>query len=70
MKSQVPMLTRLVQMPRIPSRNPTYCSPSLVVQTLACCPTSLGVDYQRDGKVWLQSSFYNVSVFSFIDFLL
>ena len=51
MKSLVPMLMRLVWMPQIPSRNPTYQSPLLVVQTLACHPTSLGVDYQRDGMV-------------------
>ena len=43
------MLMRLVWMSRIPIRNPTYRSPLSVVQTLACHPTSLGVDYQRDG---------------------
>ena len=51
MKSPVPMLMRLVQMPQIPSRNPTYWSPLSVVQMLACHPASLGVDYQRDGMV-------------------
>ena len=61
----VPMLMRLVQMPQIPIRNPTYRSPLSVVQTLACHPTSLGVDYQRDGTVWPQSSFDDVSMLSF-----
>ena len=65
MKSPVPMLMRLVQMPQILIRNPTYQSPLLVVQTLACHPTSLGVNYQRDGTVWPQSSFDDVSMFSF-----
>ena len=37
----VPMLTRLVQMPQILIRDPTYQSPLSVVQTLACHPTSL-----------------------------
>ena len=64
-KSPVPMPTRLVQMPQILIRNPTYQSPLSVVQTLACHPTSLGVDYQRDGTVWPQSSFDNVSMLSF-----
>ena len=40
-------------------------SPLSVVQTLACHPTSLGVDYQRDGMVWPQSSFNDVSMLSF-----
>ena len=53
MKSLVPMLMRLVQMPQILSRVPTRVN-LLLVQTLACCPTSLGVDYQRDGMVWPQ----------------
>ena len=53
MKSPVPMLMRLVQMPRIPSRVPTQVN-LLIVQTLACHPTSLDVDYQRDGTVWPQ----------------
>ena len=52
-KSLVPMLMRLVQMPQIPSRVPTQVN-LLLVQTLACHPTSLGVDYQRDGMVWPQ----------------
>ena len=64
-KGPVPMLTRLVWMPQILIRNPTYQSPLSVVQTLACCPTSLGVDYQRDGTVWPQSSFNDVSNLSF-----
>ena len=53
MKSPVPMLMRLVQMPQILSRVPTWVNLLLVqlVETLACCPTSLGVDYQRDGTV-------------------
>ena len=46
-KGPVPMLVRLVQMPWILIRNPTYWSPLSVVQTLACCPTSLGVDYPK-----------------------
>ena len=53
MKSPVPMLMRLVWMPWIPSRVSTWVN-LLIVQTLACCPTSLGVDYQRDGMAWLQ----------------
>ena len=61
----VPMLTRLVQMSRILIRNATYLSPLSVVQTLACCPTSLGVDYQRDGTVRSQLRFDNVSTLSF-----
>ena len=65
MKSQVPMLMRLVQMPQILSRYPTYQFPSVVVQTLACHPTSLRVDYQRDGTVWPQSSFNDVTMLSF-----
>ena len=60
-KGPVPMLMRLVQTSQIPIRNPTYQSPLSVVQTLACHPTSLGVDYQRDGMVWPQSSFNDVS---------
>ena len=50
MKSPVPMLTRLVWMPQISSRVPTQVT-LLLVQILACHPTSLGVDYQRDGTV-------------------
>ena len=61
----VPMLMRLVWMPWILIRDPTYQSPLSVVQTLACHPTSLGVDYQRDGTVWPQSSFDDVSMLSF-----
>ena len=64
-KGLVPTLMRLVQMSQIPIRNPTYQSPLSVVQTLACHPTSLGVDYQRDGMVWSQSSFDDVSMLSF-----
>ena len=64
-KGLAPVLMRLVQMPWILIRNPTYQSPLSVVQTLACCPTSLGVDYQRDGTVWPQSSFDDVSMLSF-----
>ena len=41
---------RLAQMPQILSRVLIQVS-SLLVQTLACHPTSLGVDYQRDGMV-------------------
>ena len=63
MKSLVPMPMRLVWTPRILSRNPTYQSPLLVVQTLACHTATLGVDYQRDGTVQPQSSFDNVSMF-------
>ena len=61
----VPMLMRLVRMHQILIRNPTYQSPLSVVQTLACCPTGFGVDYQRDGTVWPQSSFNSVSTLSF-----
>ena len=61
----VPVLMTLVQMPQIPIGNPTYRFPLSVVQTLACCPTSLGVDYQRDGMVWPQSSFDYLSMLSF-----
>ena len=61
----VPMLMRLVRMPQILTRNPTSQPPLSVVQTLACCPTSLGVDYQRDGTVRSQSRFDNVSTLSF-----
>ena len=64
-KGLVPMLMRLVWMPQILIRNPTYWSPLSVVQTLACCPASLGVDYQRDGMVQPQSSFDDVSTLSF-----
>ena len=64
-KGPVPMLTRLVQTSQIPIRNPTYQSPLSVVQTLACHPTSLGVDYQRDGTVQSQSRFNDVSTLSF-----
>ena len=64
-KGPVPMLMRLVQTPQSPIRNPTYWSPLSVVQTLACHPTSLGVDYQRDGTVQPQSRFYDVSMLSF-----
>ena len=49
MKSPAPPVMRLAQMPLISSRIPTRAS-SLLVQTLACCPTSLGVDYQ--GTAW------------------
>ena len=49
MKSLVPPLMRLAQMPLILSRVPTQVS-LLLVQTLACCPTSLGVNYQ--GMAW------------------
>ena len=64
-KSLVPILMRLVWMPWIPIRNPTYWSPLSVVQTLACHPASLGVDYQRDSMVQPQSSFDDVSMLSF-----
>ena len=64
-KGPVPMLTRLVWTSSIPIRNPTYRSPLSVVQTLACHPASLGVDYQRDCMVWPQSSFDDVSTLSF-----
>ena len=49
MKSPVPPVMRLAQMPLILSRVPTQAS-SLLEQTLACHPTSLGVDYQ--GMAW------------------
>ena len=49
MKSLVPPLMRLAWTPPISSRVPTQAS-SLLVQTLACRPTSLGVDYQ--GMAW------------------
>ena len=62
----VPMLMRLVWTSWIPIRNPTYQSPLSVVQTLACCPTSLGVDYQRDSMVLSQSRFNNVSMVVFL----
>ena len=45
MKSPVPPVMRSAQMPLISSRVPTRAS-SLLEQTLACHPTSLGVDYQ------------------------
>ena len=61
----VPMLMRLVWMSQILIRNPTYQSPLSVVQTLACHPTSLGVDYQRDGTVQSQLRFDDVSMLSF-----
>ena len=61
----VPMLMRLVQTSWILIRNPTYQSPLSVVQTLACHPTSLEVDYQRDGMVQSQSRFDDVSMLSF-----
>ena len=48
-KSLVPPLMRLAWMPLISSRVPTQVS-LLLVQTLACHPTSLGVDYQ--GMAW------------------
>ena len=69
MQGPVPMLMTLVWMPQILIRNPTYQSPLSVVQTLACHPSSLGVDYQRDGMVWPQSSFDGVSMLSFYWFL-
>ena len=59
------MLMRLVQTSRIPIRNPTFQSPLSVVQKLACHPTSLEVDYQRDGMAWSQSRFNNVSTLAF-----
>ena len=66
----VPMLMRLVWTSWILIRNPTYQSPLSVVQTLACHPTSLGVDYQRDATVQSQSRFNDVSMLPFNDFLL
>ena len=48
-KSLVPPAMRLAQMPLISSRVSTQVS-SLLEQTLACHPTSLGVDYQ--GTAW------------------
>ena len=59
MKSPVPPLMRLAWMPWILSRVPIRVS-SLLVQTLACHPTSLDVDYQRDSMVWPHESFHNV----------
>ena len=64
-KGPVPMLTRLVQMSQIPIRNPTHQFSSSAVQTLACHPTSLGVDYQRDGMVWSKLKLDEVSMLSF-----
>ena len=64
-KGPVPMLTRLVWMSQILIRNPTYQFSTSVVQTLACHPTSLGVDYQRDGMVQSQSRLNDVSTLSF-----
>ena len=61
----VPVLMRLVQMSQILIRKPTFQSPLPVVQKLACHPTSLGVDYQRDGMVQSQFRFNNVSMLSF-----
>ena len=61
----VPMLMILVWTSRILIRNPTSQSPLSVVQTLACHPTSLGVDYQWDGMVQSQSRFDNVSMLSY-----
>ena len=52
-KSPITMLMRLVRMPQMPSRVPTQVN-LLLIWTLACHPTSLGVDYQRDGTVWPQ----------------
>ena len=65
MNGLVLMLMRLVRTSWILIRNPTYQSPLSVVQTLACHPTSLGVDYQRDGTVQSQLRFDDVSMLSF-----
>ena len=45
MKSPVPPVTRLARTPQISSRVPTQAS-SLLEQTSAGCPMSLGVEYQ------------------------
>ena len=52
-------------MSQILIRNPTFQSPLPVVQKLACHPTSLEVDYQRDGMAQSQSRFNNVSTLAF-----
>ena len=62
MKSLVPPPMRLAWTPLISSRVPTRVS-FLLVQTLACCPTSLGVDYQGTAqcghiKVFMMFVFY------------
>ena len=69
-KGLVPMLMRLVQMPQILIRNPTYRSPLSVVQTLACCPTSLGLTTK--GMAWCGHSQVSMMLACcpFIDFLL
>ena len=66
MNGPVLMLMRLVQTSWIPIRNPTYQSPLSVVQTLACHPTSLEVDYQRDSMVQSQLRFNDVSMLVFL----
>ena len=62
MKSLVPPLMRLAWMSLILSRVPPQAS-LLLVQTLACHPTSLGVDYQGTArcshiKVFMMFVFY------------
>ena len=54
LNGSVLIVMRLVQMPQIPIRNPTFQSPLPVVQKLAYHPTSLEVDYQRDGMVTVE----------------
>ena len=49
-----PIVMKSVWMPRIPIRNPTFQSPLAVLQKLACHPTSLEVDYQRDGTATVE----------------
>ena len=50
----VPIVMRLVRTPQILIRNPTFQSPLPVVQKLACHPTSLEVDYLRDGMATVE----------------
>ena len=59
------ILMRLVRTSRILIRNPTFQSPLPLVQKLACHPTSLEVDYERDGMARSQSRFNNVSTLAF-----
>ena len=45
------IVMKSAQMPQMEIwiRNPTFQPPLQVLQKLACCPTSLEVDYKRDG---------------------
>ena len=71
MKGPVPMLMRLVRMPRILIRNPTYQSPLSVVQTLTCCPMQV-LGLTTKGMAWCGHSQISMMLACcpFIDFLL